>query len=146
MLVSLSIDKVCPRGVLDQVVATRGETARNVRVVESSVPSNNTIAHLHAITALICGSRRYTPSLMRHIAIDGAEGNSNLTSATEDTTPIISSLIVGDSTVSEREPASLIIDAPTTARASSGCTVTRDSTVSEGEYAGIENATSTDER
>src|SRR6266568_2632303 len=145
MLVSLSIDKVCPRGVLDQVVATRGETARNVRVVESSVPSNNTIAHLHAITALICGSRRYTPSLMRHIAIDGAEGNSNLTSATEDTTPIISSLIVGDSTVSEREPASLKdASATDTSRAATRNTIVRDDSVSEGEFPCIENATSTD--
>ncbi len=140
MLVSLSIDKVCSYGVLDQVVATGGETARNVRVVESSVPSNNTVPNYHTITALYCGSRRYAPSLMRCIAIDGAEGNSNLTSTTEDATSIRSSRIARDSAVSERELA-VIEDATTTVRTSGGGAVTRDSTVNDGERTVIEDAT-----
>src|SRR6266446_9966263 len=148
MLIKRNIDKVCSCGVSDQVVATRGERTHNVRVIGSSVPSNNTVAHCHAITALLCSSCGYaTPSLLCPIAIDGAEGNSNLTSLTEDASPIRSSRIARDSTVSKGEHTSLIIDATTTgaARASNGCTVTRDSTVSEGKFPSVEDATTADE-
>src|SRR2546425_870307 len=131
MLVSRNINKVCSRGVLDQVVATRDETARNVRGVESVFPRNNSFSSIYVFATSFSNEDVAPPPLMCHIAVNGEKGNISLTTITVDATAIISSRIVGDSAVSEDERSCIIIDATAAlaARSTTKCAIARDSAV-----------------